>query len=305
MSRHGGGASLTIVVPTKDRPDFLPLAVASALRATNGTDSCVIVVDDGSARPARDCLADLDDPRLRVVENPGPHGPGAARNFGVASARTELILFLDDDDLLMDGYPAAVLAKAGMPDAPDYGSCAIASFTTGQEPVPMPVFSSDAGRPFAGLSPRKRLAGLGCGFWIRRDLFARIGGIDTQLQVNEDTDFSLRLLGVGARGWRFDAAGVLVRQHDRSAAPSAHQTHRHGPAQRADWFGLILARHAAFLDTCPKLRVHLQKRRLSMLAKAGAHGQARAMLQAVPAFAERLSLAVHYRLACLGARLRG
>ena len=50
----------------------------------------------------------IDDERLRVVEADGV-GVSAARNLGLAAARGELIAYLDDDNLMHDGWLRTVV----------------------------------------------------------------------------------------------------------------------------------------------------------------------------------------------------
>jgi glycosyltransferase involved in cell wall biosynthesis len=92
---------VSIVIPTRDRPQFVHKAVASALRQTFW-DLEVIVVEDGKAVPFR---TRIHDDRLRILRHNGSQGAAAARNFGMANARGEWITFLDDDDVL---YPEMV-----------------------------------------------------------------------------------------------------------------------------------------------------------------------------------------------------
>ena len=61
----------------------------------------MLVVDNGSTDngPALVRQFMASDPRIRLLDCP-KRGPGAARNFGLAQAKGEWILFLDADDLL-------------------------------------------------------------------------------------------------------------------------------------------------------------------------------------------------------------
>jgi glycosyltransferase involved in cell wall biosynthesis len=58
----------------------------------------IIVVIDGLDEPTRTALAEITDPRLRVVELAEPGGAPSARNAGVAGARGRFTALLDDDD---------------------------------------------------------------------------------------------------------------------------------------------------------------------------------------------------------------
>ncbi|MFN3662769.1 glycosyltransferase family 2 protein [Yoonia sp.] len=102
---------VSIIIPTYNRPALLQRAVASALAACPG-DGEVIVVDDRSDTAVK-ALCKVDDhPRLRILTNTGDKGAAGARNHGVAQALGEIVMFLDDDDTLVAGYPRRVSRAA-------------------------------------------------------------------------------------------------------------------------------------------------------------------------------------------------
>jgi glycosyltransferase involved in cell wall biosynthesis len=90
-------ASVTVVVPTRDRLPFLRQAVRSAL-AQEEVPLEVVVVDDGSRDGTAAWLSEQQDDRLRVIKGER-RGVSAARNAAIAVARGEWLAFLDDDDL--------------------------------------------------------------------------------------------------------------------------------------------------------------------------------------------------------------
>jgi GT2 family glycosyltransferase len=85
---------ITVVVPTRDRPDRLARCLATLDAQTARQRLEVVVVDDSPSRSARSAA----DPfrGWRVLSGKG-HGAAAARNLGAAAARAPLILFTDDD----------------------------------------------------------------------------------------------------------------------------------------------------------------------------------------------------------------
>jgi glycosyltransferase involved in cell wall biosynthesis len=94
-------ASVSVVIPTRDRPEMVEDAVRSVLSQTRPVDQ-IVVVDNGSEQAhsaVRSILAQLS-PRIDVVRGDPPGGPAAARNIGLARASGEYIVFLDDDDLI-------------------------------------------------------------------------------------------------------------------------------------------------------------------------------------------------------------
>lgn len=91
------GATVSVVIPTRGRPERIVEAVYSALRQTYSELEVVVVVD-GVDDDTHNALQTIDDPRLRVIVLPESRGAGGARNAGVAEAAGDYIAFLDDDD---------------------------------------------------------------------------------------------------------------------------------------------------------------------------------------------------------------
>ena len=73
---------VSVVVPTRFRPDLVIRAVRSALAQTHHNLEVIVVVD-GPDAATWDALAAIDDLRLRVLMLPEPGGAPNARNAGV------------------------------------------------------------------------------------------------------------------------------------------------------------------------------------------------------------------------------
>lgn len=103
---------VSLIMPARaPRADWLRAAVESALGQVSARLE-LIVVDDGSAEPVADLLADLDDPRLRLLRI-DHGGVSRARNAGLAVAGGDYVRFVDADDVLEPGSTSRMLAVAG------------------------------------------------------------------------------------------------------------------------------------------------------------------------------------------------
>ena len=108
---------MSVVIPTRDRPDRLRKAVAAVLEQDYaGPVECIVVFDRTEEVP----LVLPADPARSVVTlaNHRAQGPAGARNAGADVARSDLLAFCDDDDVW---HPhklrRQVEALAGTPDA--------------------------------------------------------------------------------------------------------------------------------------------------------------------------------------------
>jgi glycosyltransferase involved in cell wall biosynthesis len=92
----------SIITPLFNKQNYIGETIRSVLAQTL-PDWEMIVVDNGSTDGGPEVVRQYPDPRVRLVESP-KRGPGAARNFGLAQAQGEWILFLDADDLIDADY---------------------------------------------------------------------------------------------------------------------------------------------------------------------------------------------------------
>ena len=102
---------VTVVIPTRRRPQLVLRALRSVLAQTHVALDVIVVIDG----PDPDTLGALDgwpDQRVRVVQTPSPSGAGAARNLAATEAKGQWIAFLDDDDEWLPDKIARQLAAA-------------------------------------------------------------------------------------------------------------------------------------------------------------------------------------------------
>ncbi len=103
-------ASVSVVIPTKGRPELLRRAVSSVLaQEYDGTIECIVVHDGEDPAPGEA----LTSGRRRVIplRNDRTQGAAGARNCGFLQATGEYLALCDDDDLWLPGKLAAQVAQ--------------------------------------------------------------------------------------------------------------------------------------------------------------------------------------------------
>jgi len=88
---------VSVVIPTRGRPDLLARAVDSVRTQTHPSLEIIVVVD-GPDPATEGVLGAIDEPRLHPIAQPASVGAAEARNVGVRAAIGEWVAFLDDDD---------------------------------------------------------------------------------------------------------------------------------------------------------------------------------------------------------------
>ena len=183
---------VSVIIPTYNRRAMVRDAIDSVLAQTAASFELIVVDDDSSDGTAED-LARLVAERVETVriERTANRGPAAARNHGVAMARTPLIAFLDSDDLWLPEKLGRHLEF--MRENP---GCAISQTDE--------VWIRDGRRVNPGMRHRKR----GGDFFVdslrtclvspsavlmRKELFDSIGGFDEDMRAAEDYDLWLRI----------------------------------------------------------------------------------------------------------------
>ena len=211
--------TVSVIVPTRNRLDFLVAAVVSVCAQTRPPDE-IIVVEDGSgaAHALQSLRAELSLP-LRVL--PGPAiGPGAARNAGLAVASGDLIAFLDDDDLWQPTKLAWQVDRFAL--HPDLGllGTQLTRWSTGPLPT-VPVHAPKRLRfirPTALLRANRLTTST---VVARRECFTRARFCES-LPLAQDWDMWLRL----SREWRvavLPAPLTIYRLHEEQRSGRARE----------------------------------------------------------------------------------
>ncbi len=90
---------VSVVIPTYQRPELVKRAVRSALNQTLSQIEVIVVINGGDGEPTQRSLAEIADPRLRIIQLPVNLGNAApARNAGCEAAQAKWVAHLDDDD---------------------------------------------------------------------------------------------------------------------------------------------------------------------------------------------------------------
>lgn len=90
---------VSVIVPTRDRADLVAQCADGVLGRTAYDPLELLIVDNGSEEPATHALFDRlrQDPRVRVLDAPGPFNFSALNNLAAAEARGEVLVLLNND----------------------------------------------------------------------------------------------------------------------------------------------------------------------------------------------------------------
>jgi glycosyltransferase involved in cell wall biosynthesis len=218
---------VSIIMPAFNASPWIGEAVASALAQT-WRDLEVVVVDDGSTDDTAAIVEGIGDPRVRLIRQEN-RGQSAAANAGAAAARGEWLKFLDADDALNPGHLEAQLASIAA--APACVSCCRWGYFAADPSGPA-VRSESVDRDYD--DPLEWLADsltrdegmMGGWRWlIPRDVWQRGGGWDERLGLNNDFDFSIRIL-LASGGVRFAPGAVYAYRKGLAATLSGSRGRR-------------------------------------------------------------------------------
>lgn len=191
---------VSVVLPTYNRAYCVSRAIESVLRQTYH-ELELIVVDDCSSDDTQALLERFADPRLRVLRHEYNKGGAAARNTGVAAARSPLIAFQDSDDewcVTMLEKQLARRAEMG----PEYGLSYCAKIIHGRDNhgnfgpryaayMPSPDRVIVEGNVLNEVLYRAIVSTQT--LVVTKQLLVEVGGFDESLRVGLDWELSIRL----------------------------------------------------------------------------------------------------------------
>jgi glycosyltransferase involved in cell wall biosynthesis len=185
--------SISVILPTHDRPEFLLEALQCVRRQTHPELELILVRDGGGPHSddVRALLGQFEFP-VTLIEHDGDSGGAArARNQGVERARGDAIAFIDDDDLWEPGHAYALAgALESHPEADVVYSDSVI-LNTATDGTRILARDFDAGRFVRdGFIPPSAMA-------ARREAFERFGPFDPEFTLTEDWEWLIRVVRGG------------------------------------------------------------------------------------------------------------
>lgn len=187
-------SSVTVVIPAYKAAAFLEETIRSALAQTVPPER-IVVVDDGSPDNGHEIAQALaaEHPCILPVQRQNGGVP-AARNTGLAHAKTDHVLFLDADDRLL---PHAIerhleafqrFPKAVMVFGSNY-RMDVNGVRLSENRVPEQNVTREDLAMYVTPCPSQCL--------YRRDAWLKVGGANESLRSGEDIDLNLRIIELG------------------------------------------------------------------------------------------------------------
>ncbi|UHC15089.1 glycosyltransferase family 2 protein [Methylobacterium currus] len=227
---------VSVIIPTRDRPDLLRMAVRGVLHDTAYASLELVIVDNGSIDPTVAALYAewASDPRVRRLDRPGPFNFSRLVNDGAAASRGEVLVFLNNDvEVLHPDWLAALVRQALRPEVGAVGAKLLFGNGRIQHAGVVVGLGGRAGhilrnRPsdtpghLGRLTVAHEVSGVTAAcLAVARHKFEAVGGLDAEafpVDFN-DIDFCLRL---GARGWKsvWTPRAVLAHHESVSRGPS-------------------------------------------------------------------------------------
>jgi glycosyltransferase involved in cell wall biosynthesis len=219
--------TISIVIPTYNRAQFIRKAVESALNQVKPADE-IIVVDDGSTDDTQSVLDSFGGQiRVITIRNTAA-GPSHPRNVGIQAATSSHIMFLDSDDrlaptavsrcrdifqrtrgvaLVCTNYCTGYTAGDQVRDAAANEAKVVHALNAVEiAPNEYWVNGSIAFQAYCGAVFIKMNAST-----VPKNIIASIGGFDEGLRTANDFDFFLRVLTKGDMVYIDEPLHTIVR----------------------------------------------------------------------------------------------
>jgi len=194
---------VSVIIPVFNGEDFIKGAIENIMSQDYPALE-IIVVDDGSTDRTGEIIHGLPVD-IRYFKQPN-EGPSSARNRGIRNASSDLLLFLDVDDLWPDNNLHLLVDEMLKdPEAEVIrGYAQIAKYNKATKEYdflgnPMEAFPDYIGAAI-----------------YRRSAFYKVGLFDPTLRYGEDADWFNRAGELRIRVKRLEDTTLMVRRHDKN-----------------------------------------------------------------------------------------
>jgi glycosyltransferase involved in cell wall biosynthesis len=196
---------VSYVMPVLNEAGYLESAVRSILAQDYPGESELIL----ALGPSTDGTAGIvdrltrDEPRIRVVQNPGMDIP-IGLNLAIAAAKHPIIIRVDAHTELAPGYTSRGVAALERTGAASLGGIMVATGHPGFQAAVARAYNSRfglGGGAYHGESAHEGPAESAYMGIFRRDILDQVGGFDETLRRGEDWELNYRLRTAGHIVW--------------------------------------------------------------------------------------------------------
>ncbi len=232
-----GGASVTLAICTRDRPDAVERCLRGLDEAAPRPDEVLVVDNAPQVAATRDLLERF--PGVRYLPEPRP-GLSAARNAAVRAATGDVLAFVDDDVVVHPRWLVPLRAAFADPDVMAVTGLVLPAELETEAQV---AFETAYGGLGLGSEPARYdgrflketvsygmpawTIGAGANMAVRRAAFDLVGDFDERLGAgaagcSEDSEFWYRLI---AEGWAcvYEPDSVVFHEHRRESTALTRQ----------------------------------------------------------------------------------
>ncbi len=183
----------SVVLPLYNKEQSIIKTIESVLRQSF-TSFELIIINDGSTDDSRKHVTNIDDSRIRLIDQRNL-GVSAARNRGIEESRYELIAFIDADDLWNSRYLQTISELvSAYPDEEFFGT-AWCSWSRNM-PLPKVAAKSDSSNIRKIFYPQYSVADVIvhiCSLVSRKKALIEEGAFPLGVKIYEDQDLICRL----------------------------------------------------------------------------------------------------------------
>ena len=221
------GGTVSVLMATRDRPDALRGSLESLLRHAGSRPLQVVLVDN-SADPSGTRALAAGLPGVEVRHEPRP-GLSRARNAGLPALTGDVVVFVDDDVVITEGWLEALLAPFADPEVWAVTGNVLPADLDALEPQVFEDYGGLGRGPHRwvyepewlgysrGPAPTWHI-GATANAAVRRDVLADLGPFDEALGagrpagVGEDTEYFYRVLRAGG-SIAYEPTAVVLHHH--------------------------------------------------------------------------------------------
>lgn len=245
--------TLSVILPTCDRPDRLTTAINSINQSEiDGIE--IVVIDDGNPEKHIDpSLISNSKHKIKLIKTQGYQGVSKARNFGINQSSGQWIVFLDDDDEFLPTYLSQLVSHIDNETTSSFFFSGVI-FRDISKPYRCDYFRYIDPKTMNNTEIRDLSSKIGTSFGlcIKKETYLSLGHMDESLIVGEDTDLILKLLTAEISPKIIPGVSTICATNNKESL--SYQLKK---SSKYDIFEKIIEKHQVFLNKNKNMHLNL------------------------------------------------